>query len=275
MEELLQAQLNAQRAGVSYAVVTIAEASGSVPRTSGKMLVYADGHSLGTIGGGPAERRAKADALAQLDAGQNAFLHYDFPTPGGASCAGRLSILIEVFQPKPLLVVFGGGHVGTSLLRLAAPTGFRTLLLDDRAGDQIPDAVSLASRFVRIQNVERDILNTPIPANAFFVLCGHDHAVDGEALAAALQSTEIYRHARQPPENSVPFFAAPAARVYGRAALVCPHTDWAGPGRRDTAGACRRHSGAAAARQKRKRIARIERIIPPKDTLRWDVFTAL
>lgn len=42
MEELLQAQLNAQRAGVSYAVVTIAEASGSVPRTSGKMLVYAD-----------------------------------------------------------------------------------------------------------------------------------------------------------------------------------------------------------------------------------------
>ena len=101
MEELLQAQLNAQRAGVSYAVVTIAEASGSVPRTSGKMLVYADGHSLGTIGGGPAERRAKADALAQLDAGQNAFLHYDFPTPGGASCAGRLSILIEVFQPKP------------------------------------------------------------------------------------------------------------------------------------------------------------------------------
>ena len=192
MEELLQAQLNAQRAGVSYAVVTIAEASGSVPRTSGKMLVYADGHSLGTIGGGPAERRAKADALAQLDAGQNAFLHYDFPTPGGASCAGRLSILIEVFQPKPLLVVFGGGHVGTSLLRLAAPTGFRTLLLDDRAGDQIPDAVSLASRFVRIQNVERDILNTPIPEHAFFVLCGHDHAVDGEALAAALQKSPKY-----------------------------------------------------------------------------------
>ena len=112
MEELLQAQLNAQRAGVSYAVVTIAEASGSVPRTSGKMLVYADGHSLGTIGGGPAERRAKADALAQLDAGQNAFLHYDFPTPGGASCAGRLSILIEVFQPKPLLVVLAAGMWG-------------------------------------------------------------------------------------------------------------------------------------------------------------------
>ena len=154
MEELLQAQLNAQRAGVSYAVVTIAEASGSVPRTSGKMLVYADGHSLGTIGGGPAERRAKADALAQLDAGKNAFLHYDFPTPGGASCAGRLSILIEVFQPKPLLVVFGGGHVGTSLLRLAAPTGFRTLLLDDRDYPmtlQVDEVARLITRAIRRQ----------------------------------------------------------------------------------------------------------------------------
>ena len=192
MEELLQAQLDAQRAGYTYAVVTIAEASGSVPRTSGKMLVYEDGHSVGTVGGGPAERRAKADALAQLDAGQNAFLRYDFPSPDGASCAGRLSILIEVFQPKPLLVIFGGGHVGTSLLRLAVPTGFRTLLLDDRAEEQIPDASSLASHFVRVQNVERDILNTPIPANAFFVLCGHDHAVDGEALAAALQKSPKY-----------------------------------------------------------------------------------
>ena len=40
--------------------------------------------------------------------------------------------------------------------------------------------------------MERDILNTPIPANAFFVLCGHDHAVDGEALAAALQKSPKY-----------------------------------------------------------------------------------
>ena len=56
MEELLQAQLDAQRAGEPYAVVTIAEASGSVPRKNGKMLVFSDGRTLGTVGGGPAER---------------------------------------------------------------------------------------------------------------------------------------------------------------------------------------------------------------------------
>lgn len=192
MEELLQAQLDAQRAGEPYAVVTIAEASGSVPRKNGKMLVFSDGRTLGTVGGGPAEQMAKRDALAAIDAGENRFLRYDFPSLDGSSCSGRLSVLIEVFQPKPLLVVFGGGHVGTSLLRLAKPTGFRALLFDDRTEEQLPEAVSLADRFVRVENVERDILNTSIPTGAFFVLCGHDHAVDGEALAAALQKSPRY-----------------------------------------------------------------------------------
>lgn len=70
MEELLQAQLDAQRAGEPYAVVTIAEASGSVPRKNGKMLVFSDGRTLGTVGGGPAERMAKRDALSAMDAGK-------------------------------------------------------------------------------------------------------------------------------------------------------------------------------------------------------------
>lgn len=192
MEQLLQAQLNAQRIGEPYAVVTIAEASGSVPRTNGKMLVYTDGRSIGTVGGGPAERRAKADALICIGNGKNSFLHYEFPAPDGASCVGRLSMLVEVFQPRPLLVVFGGGHVGTSLLRLAKPTGFRTLLLDDRIEEQIPDAVACAEHFIRITNVEQGILDTKIPEGAFFVLCGHDHEVDGAALAAALQKSPRY-----------------------------------------------------------------------------------
>ena len=71
MEELLQAQLDAQRAGEAYAVVTIAEASGSVPRKNGKMLVFSDGRTLGTVGGGPAEQMAKRDALSAMDAGEN------------------------------------------------------------------------------------------------------------------------------------------------------------------------------------------------------------
>lgn len=46
--------------------------------------------------------------------------------------------------------------------------------------------------FVRVEHIEHDILTAELPAGAFFVLCGHDHAVDGEALAAALQKSPRY-----------------------------------------------------------------------------------
>jgi xanthine dehydrogenase accessory factor len=43
------------------------------------------------------------------------------------------SVLFERLQPAPRLVVCGAGHVGASLARLAAFTGYRTTLIDDRA----------------------------------------------------------------------------------------------------------------------------------------------
>ncbi len=224
MEELLRSQLDAQRAGETYAVVTIAEASGSVPRKNGKLLIFSDGRTLGTVGGGPAERMAKQDALAAMDAGENRFLHYDFPSPDGSMCSGRLSVLIEVFQPKPLLAIFGGGHVGTSLLRLAKPAGFRVLLLDDRPETEIPEAVRLADRFVRVQNVEQDILAAQIPAGAFFVLCGHDHAVDGEALAAALQKSPRYIGMLASRRKIASLFSKLEARGFSHEALEFVHT---------------------------------------------------
>ena len=54
MEEkmLLKKQMEALDNGKSYAVVTIVESDGSTPRSSGKMLVYEDGSTEGTVGGG-------------------------------------------------------------------------------------------------------------------------------------------------------------------------------------------------------------------------------
>src|SRR5215203_2802706 len=50
----------------------------------------------------------------------------DFP-------ARETSLLFERLQPAPRLVVCGAGHVGASLAKLAAFTGYHTTLIDDRA----------------------------------------------------------------------------------------------------------------------------------------------
>ena len=47
--------------------------------------------------------------------------------------AREISLLFERLQPAPRLVVCGAGHVGASLARLAAFTGYHTTLIDDRA----------------------------------------------------------------------------------------------------------------------------------------------
>lgn len=65
MEDLLLRQLEARKQRRPYAVATIVEATGSTPRTEGRMLVYADGSSIGTIGGETPEELAIA-ILAQI-----------------------------------------------------------------------------------------------------------------------------------------------------------------------------------------------------------------
>ena len=53
--DIVKEQAAAYDAGKSFAVVTIVQSDGSTPRSSGKMIVYPDGSSKGTVGGGAVE----------------------------------------------------------------------------------------------------------------------------------------------------------------------------------------------------------------------------
>lgn len=195
MNELLERQVAADKAGKTYATATIVETTGSTARSYGKLLVLEDGTTYGTIGGGVAELRAKRDALACIQNGQNLLKHYEVETSladKGLTCFGGLTVFIEVFSAKPLLVVCGGGHVGTSLMRIAKLTGFDILLFDDRSEELIAEAVQLADRFVRVSSFETDVAAYDIRPGAYFVICGHSHLQDGEALKAALGKHASY-----------------------------------------------------------------------------------
>ena len=168
-EDLLQAQLEARQAGRDFAVATIAEALGSTPRTNGKMIVYADGTTLGTVGGGAAELQVTKDAVAQIKRGCNVLHHYNVgaeTADDGMQCGGKLSVLIEVYRANPLLVVVGGGHVGRCLIRVAKQTGFDVLLFDDRPAEAVPESAALADRFIRVTDFAQDICAADVPAGA-------------------------------------------------------------------------------------------------------------
>lgn len=82
-------------------LATIVKASGSTPREVGaKMLVFADGSTFGTVGGGCGESQVKSAAYRCLLAHGGAELVEvdltdDLGTRGGDVCGGRMQILVE------------------------------------------------------------------------------------------------------------------------------------------------------------------------------------
>ena len=111
-------------------VVTKVSGPGSI---GSKLLIRENGAMAGSLGD------ASLDAIVMDQAGSflssreetRMFSVSDF-APGFPS-ARETSLLFERLQPAPRLVICGAGHVGASLARLAAFTGYQTTLIDDRA----------------------------------------------------------------------------------------------------------------------------------------------
>ena len=187
--DLLLEQSQSLKAGREFAVVTIVEAH-NLARTSGKMVVYADGTISGTVGGGMWEQAAIHDAKECLKTGKNAVKTYDFNTElakAGFSCSGRLTVFIEVCRNEALkLVVVGGGHVGNSVIRTAKAVGFHTTLVDTRGEDVIGDSIRIADRFISVKSFD-EVENCDLSAGASYVVSTYGHMVDGAALGGVLR----------------------------------------------------------------------------------------
>lgn len=118
------------------ALCTIIRAEGSTPRHTGsKMIVYADGHISGSIGGGELESRVISEAQASLRDGKPRRLDYAMSDPQRGDpgvCGGRVEIFVEPISPQATLVVVGAGHVGRAVAHLAKWLGYYVVVSDDR-----------------------------------------------------------------------------------------------------------------------------------------------
>src|SRR5260370_26834139 len=116
-QEVFEALTQALERGDEAALVTIVSAQGSTPqRVGAKMLVVADGRTVGTIGGGCYEHDAFWKAREALKTRRAEMVHYELSDEiaeeSGLICGGQMDVFIEPIEPAPRLYLIGGGHVG-------------------------------------------------------------------------------------------------------------------------------------------------------------------
>lgn len=134
--DFLEKLIEAKKAGLPVAFCIVIETKGAVPRhVSSKMLVYPDGRTEGSVGGGELEARTVIAALESLKNGRSKLLEYSLsaenPDSAGV-CGGEVKVYIEPQVTKPVLLILGAGHVGQAVARFGQMLDFRVIVSDDR-----------------------------------------------------------------------------------------------------------------------------------------------
>lgn len=156
-EKVLKSIIEGLENGSSMALVTLTMANGSTPRKNGSLMsVNSDGIVAGSIGGGAVEHIVLKKALECIKSGKDEKFSYDLNANGKAKmiCGGAVEGYIKVFQTKPTLIIFGGGHISQSICRLTDSMNFRRIVVEDREELKYEEAFKNIDRFIVAKEME-------------------------------------------------------------------------------------------------------------------------
>jgi xanthine dehydrogenase accessory factor len=92
-------------------------------------------------------------------------------------------VFIEPVEPAPEVYIFGAGHVGHALARMAHETGFRVHIVDDRekfaSAERFPDGVQAI-----VDDIPTWLASNALPSTAYAVIVTRGHRHDLDALRA-------------------------------------------------------------------------------------------
>lgn len=180
-QKVFEASQKGERAALCY----LTALSGGGPVKPGVfMLVYSDGRFEGTVGGGMLEKEALEETLNLLNVNTSGAFHLE--DAGGRSA----DFFVKVLSPSYRLVVFGAGHVGQEVARLASQLGFETWLCDQRA-EWLEKSNAGIRKIQLSENMEAFIPEDASIPCCFFITT-HSHQLDFEILSRLIQKPFVY-----------------------------------------------------------------------------------
>ncbi|MGD8622240.1 MAG: XdhC family protein [Anaerolineales bacterium] len=181
--------------GKQAALATVIRTQGSVPRHAGsKMVIFLDGKTQGTVGGGEMESLIIDAAAEVIKNREPKLLQYEFRDPSEGDvgvCGGEMEVFVEPVEIPPKLVVVGVGHVGQALVHLGQWLGYHVVACDDRqefaAENYVPEADEVVH--CELKDLPKRV---EIHANTYLVLTTRGVDIDVAALPALLETPASY-----------------------------------------------------------------------------------
>ncbi len=184
LEEIVNSQKPA-------ALCIVIETQGSTPRKTGaKMIVLADGSSIGSIGGGSVEKEVTEMARHIIGSGKPAKVTFNLDHDLGMHCGGTMEVYIEPLISVQKLFIFGAGHIGRSLAIFAKELGFSVTLFDPR------EEIFRDEVFTGFTCINKDyfkaIEEAVFDEHTYVVIVTPKHISDEEILAGVARKPNAY-----------------------------------------------------------------------------------
>ncbi len=166
-------------------VVTVVNKTGSGPAESGtKMLVYPDGLTIGTVGGGAIEKLAVERALALFKEKKNHLEEFILQDTGegtrtGMICGGTATLFFEYYAPIHHVYIFGAGHIGRALVYHLKPLDYFITVADDR--EIVLNTLQGADEKVH-GSFDTVLSHKAIEPDSYFIIATYEHRADNLVL---------------------------------------------------------------------------------------------
>ena len=183
----------------------LASKAGLAGKAQPRVLFLGDGSSSGSFGEARLDELVRAEAVAVLvgeeavvarfdravhglDVDQAAALGLE-PTPDEGS---TVEVFLEPFVPPPMLYVFGGGHVGAQICRLAKNVGFHVVVVDDRPVFANAERHPEADDCLVAASIPELFEKLPLYDQSYIVAASRGHQLDEAIIRQAIERPARY-----------------------------------------------------------------------------------
>jgi len=195
MSELIERIAELKKQGKTFCIVTVVCSQGATPRKAGaRGLVFPDGTIKGTVGGGSIELEAIEIALEVLKSKQpllKSFQLDQLEQHDAMACGGSMTLFFEPVLPGRILTIFGGGHVGRAIARVAHEAGWQIRVIDEREGVLDPQFFPIQAELVAEKYLNY-IARQNFGQKDWLVIVTPKHSYDEEVLEAVIKSPAAY-----------------------------------------------------------------------------------